>query len=60
MHIAQPNKTSCFLKKDGKIIDLPSASDNLNISALAKPVEKYFYAIQILFKIKKPAFAGFK
>jgi len=31
-----------LLKKNGEIIDLPSASDNLNISALAKPVEKYF------------------
>ncbi len=31
-----------LLKKDGKIVDLPSASDNLNISALAQPVEKYF------------------
>ena len=31
-----------LLKKDGEIVDLPSASDNLNISALAQPVEKYF------------------
>ena len=31
-----------LLKKNGDIIDLPSASDNLNISALAQPVEKYF------------------
>ena len=31
-----------LLKKDGEIADLPSAFDNLNISALAQPVEKYF------------------
>ena len=31
-----------LLKKNGDIVDLPSASDNLNISALAQPVEKYF------------------
>ncbi len=30
------------LLKSGEIIDLSKASDNLNISALAKPVEKYF------------------
>jgi hypothetical protein len=28
--------------KNGEIIDLTKASDNLNISALAQPVEKYF------------------
>lgn len=31
-----------ILMKNGDIIDLTKASDNLNISALAQPVEKYF------------------
>ena len=31
-----------LLVKSGEVIDLSEASDNLNISALAKPVEKYF------------------
>jgi hypothetical protein len=31
-----------MLMKNGEIIDLSEASDNLNISALASPVEKYF------------------
>jgi len=31
-----------MLMKNGEIIDLTKASDNLNISALASPVEKYF------------------
>ena len=31
-----------MLMKNGEIIDLSKASDNLNISALANPVEKYF------------------
>ncbi len=31
-----------MLMKSGEIIDLTKASDNLNISALAQPVEKYF------------------
>ncbi len=31
-----------LLLKNGEIIDVSKASDNLNISALAKPVEKYF------------------
>ena len=31
-----------LLMKNGDIIDLTKASDNLNISALAQPVEKYF------------------
>ncbi len=31
-----------ILMKNGEIIDLSKASDNLNISALANPVEKYF------------------
>lgn len=37
------NKQSInMLMKNGEIIDLSKASDNLNISALANPVEKYF------------------
>ncbi|MBL1281497.1 MAG: HD domain-containing protein [Fluviicola sp.] len=31
-----------LLMKNGDVIDLAEASDNLNISALSKPVEKYF------------------
>ena len=31
-----------LLLKSGEIVDLSEASDNLNISALARPVEKYF------------------
>ena len=31
-----------MLMKNGEVIDLTKASDNLNISALANPVEKYF------------------
>ncbi len=31
-----------ILTKSGDIVDLAEASDNLNISALAQPVEKYF------------------
>jgi HD superfamily phosphohydrolase len=31
-----------LLMKNGEIVDLGEASDNLNISALAQPVEKYF------------------
>jgi len=31
-----------ILMKSGEIVDLTEASDNLNISALAQPVEKYF------------------
>ena len=31
-----------ILMKSGDIVDLAEASDNLNISALAQPVEKYF------------------
>ena len=38
----QQAKTETQPKFPSEIIDLPSASDNLNISALAKPVEKYF------------------
>lgn len=31
-----------LLMKDGTTVDISKASDNLNISALSKPVEKYF------------------
>jgi HD superfamily phosphohydrolase len=36
-----------LLMKSGEIIDLSKASDNLNISALAQPVEKYFLCYPI-------------
>jgi HD superfamily phosphohydrolase len=36
-----------MLMKNGEIIDLTKASDNLNISALAQPVEKYFLCYKI-------------
>jgi HD superfamily phosphohydrolase len=36
-----------LLMKSGEIIDLSKASDNLNISALAQPVEKYFICYPI-------------
>jgi hypothetical protein len=37
------NKQSInLLMKNNEIIDLSKASDNLNISALASPVEKFF------------------
>lgn len=36
-----------MLMKNGEIIDLGKASDNLNISALANPVEKYFLCYPI-------------
>jgi hypothetical protein len=36
-----------ILLKNGSIIDLSDASDNLNISALASPVEKYFLCYPI-------------
>ena len=36
-----------MLMKNGDIIDLTKASDNLNISALAQPVEKYFLCFPI-------------
>ncbi len=36
-----------ILMKNGEIIDLSKASDNLNISALASPVEKYFLCYPI-------------
>jgi hypothetical protein len=33
--------------KNGEIMDLTEASDNLNISALAQPVEKYFLCFPV-------------
>ena len=36
-----------LLMKNGDVIDLAEASDNLNISALTKPVEKYFLCYPI-------------
>ncbi len=36
-----------LLFKDGSILDVSKASDNLNISALSKPVEKYFLSYPI-------------
>ncbi len=33
-----------ILMKDGSLMDLSEASDNLNILALSKPVKKYFLA----------------
>lgn len=38
----QEKQTINLLMKNGNTIDLTEASDNLNISALTKPVEKYF------------------
>lgn len=37
----QTNQNINLLMKNGSVIDVSKASDNLNISALAKPVEKY-------------------
>ncbi len=36
-----------LLMKNGGVVDLAEASDNLNISALTKPVEKYFLSYPI-------------
>jgi HD superfamily phosphohydrolase len=36
-----------LLMKNGEIMDLTEASDNLNISALAQPVEKYFLCFPV-------------
>ena len=36
-----------LLFKDGTTMDVSKASDNLNISALSKPVEKYFLSYPI-------------
>ncbi len=41
-----------MLMKNGEIIDLTKASDNLNISALASPVEKYFLCYPVWGKKK--------
>jgi hypothetical protein len=42
------NKQNINLKmKSGEIMDLSKASDNLNISALAQPVEKFFICYPI-------------
>jgi HD superfamily phosphohydrolase len=38
-----------MLMKNGEIIDLTKASDNLNISALAQPVEKYFLCYPVTY-----------
>lgn len=38
----QANQNINLLMKNGTIIDLTEASDNLNISALTQPVEKFF------------------
>ena len=38
----EKQETINLLLKDGSIIDVSKASDNLNISALSKPVEKYY------------------
>lgn len=42
-----------LLMKSGEIIDVTEASDNLNISALSSPVEKYFLAYPV-FNSSKP------
>ena len=36
-----------LLMKDGTVLDVSKASDNLNISALTKPVEKYFLCFPV-------------
>ena len=42
-----------LLMKDGSVMDVSKASDNLNISALSSPVEKYFLSYPV-FKSSKP------
>ncbi|MFT5860076.1 MAG: HD superfamily phosphohydrolase, partial [Flavobacteriaceae bacterium] len=42
-----------LLMKNGSVIDVSEASDNLNISALSNPVEKYFLCYP-LFKSSRP------
>ncbi|NRA11552.1 MAG: HD domain-containing protein [Crocinitomicaceae bacterium] len=42
-----------LLMKSGEIMDVSEASDNLNISALSNPVEKYFLAYPV-FNTSKP------
>jgi hypothetical protein len=41
-----------LLMKSGEIIDVTEASDNLNISALSNPVEKYFLAYPVFNSLK--------
>ncbi|MFT5780478.1 MAG: HD superfamily phosphohydrolase, partial [Crocinitomicaceae bacterium] len=42
-----------LLMKTGAVIDVSEASDNLNISALSNPVEKYFLCYPLFKKTKK-------
>lgn len=42
-----------LLMKNGSVVDVSEASDNLNISALSNPVEKYFLCYPI-FKSNRP------
>lgn len=42
-----------LLMKNGSVIDVSEASDNLNISALSNPVEKYFLCYPV-FKSSRP------
>lgn len=42
-----------LLMKSGQVMDVSKASDNLNISALSSPVEKYFLSYPV-FKSSKP------
>ena len=42
-----------LLMKNGSVVDVSDASDNLNISALSNPVEKYFLCYPI-FKSTRP------
>lgn len=46
-------ETINLLMKDGSVIDVAEASDNLNISALSNPVEKYFLSYPV-FHAEKP------
>lgn len=48
-----------LMMKDGSIVDVTKASDNLNISALSNPVEKYFLCFPVN-KIKKAKQLRFK
>ena len=52
-------QTINLLMKSGEIIDVADASDNLNISALANPVEKYFLCYPT-FKSSKPKQLSFR
>ena len=42
-----------LLMKNGTVVDVSNASDNLNISALTDPVEKYFLCYPV-FKSSRP------